>query len=150
MEKKIRRNSKTGPYEFGRLLHMAAKRLHLAVQRSLNRAGLQMTLPQWQTLSVLAHADEVSQSALSNHMDKDRANVTRILDSLEHAGLVERDAHENDKRRYTVRITAAGRELESEARALAAEAEQKMLRGVPTVERRQFLRLLRRLADNLD
>ena len=48
-------------------------------------------------------------------MGVSRPNVTKLVDGLERAGLVERTPHPTDRRRVQARLTDAGRELVREA-----------------------------------
>ncbi len=150
MKKRSGHLSHSGPNVLLRQLNLTAGRMQLGIQRTIKHAGLKLTLPQWRILTVLAETNRMSQSQLSSHTEKDRANVTRILDTLESSGYVYRENHSADKRRYEVVITETGREIESIVRALAAVIEQRMLADFSISERKTLLRQLEVMSDNLD
>jgi DNA-binding MarR family transcriptional regulator len=76
--------------------------------------------------------------------------VTKRLDRLERAGLVERRTSETDGRGRRVRLTAAGVALMDEAYPAHLANEARMLAGLSGEERDALVGLLRRLADSLD
>lgn len=76
--------------------------------------------------------------------------VTKRLDRLERAGLVERRQSETDGRGRRVRLTAAGVALMDEAYPAHLANEERMLAGLSDDERAALVALLRRLGDSLD
>lgn len=78
------------------------------------------------------------------------ASITKRLDRLEHAGLVERTVLERDRRGVVVDLTDAGRELVDELfpRQVALEAEA--LADLTDAERAELARLLAVVLRRLD
>lgn len=69
---------------------------------------------QFNVLNVLAtplHAAGLTQRELSDILVVDRSNVTGLLDRMEEAGWVRREAVPGDRRAWRVRMTASGRRL---------------------------------------
>jgi DNA-binding MarR family transcriptional regulator len=97
-------------------------------------------------LAVLAEGERESQSEIADVLRYDRGQLVGLLDELEEQGLVERRRDPADRRRQSVRITAAGEQTLERLRALAAELEAELLDGLDAVERKQLFALLRRLA----
>ena len=62
-------------------------------------------------LIVLRHSDvPLSQNDLSERLLVDKSNVTGLIDRLQKAGLIRRNAVPDDRRRYHITLTDAGRE----------------------------------------
>lgn len=75
--------------------------------------------------------------------------VSKRLDRLEGAGLVERRVSEGDRRSRIVALTAAGRELMDRAVPQHLANEARLLAGLSERERTQLASLLGKLAESL-
>lgn len=78
------------------------------------------------------------------------ASITKRLDRLERAGLVERAVHERDKRGVLVALTAAGEELVDELFPGQIEHERAALVDLSEAERAELGRLLAVVLRRLD
>jgi DNA-binding MarR family transcriptional regulator len=85
--------------------------------RDTHRHG-ELTFAQYHLLFGLAERDELSAGGLAVAADLSPATTTQLLDSLAAMGLVERTRSERDRRVVTCTLTAHGRELITERRAL--------------------------------
>ena len=73
------------------------------------RAEFDTTLPRFDVLATLdRHRDGLRMSHLSAHLKVSNGNVTGIVDSLIHEGLITREVDSDDKRAATVRLTRHG------------------------------------------
>ena len=73
------------------------------------RAEFDTTLPRFDVLATLDRSrDGLRMSHLSAHLKVSNGNVTGIVDSLIHEGLVTRQVDSDDKRATTVRLTRLG------------------------------------------
>jgi DNA-binding MarR family transcriptional regulator len=78
--------------------------------RSRLRAEFDITLPRFDLMAQLErHPDGMRMGELSKRMMVTGGNITGITDQLEQEKLVVRVAVANDRRAYTVKLTAAGR-----------------------------------------
>ncbi len=78
--------------------------------RSRLRAEFDITLPRFDLMAQLErHPDGLRMGELSKRMMVTGGNITGITDQLEQEKLVARVAVANDRRAYTVKLTAAGR-----------------------------------------
>jgi DNA-binding MarR family transcriptional regulator len=93
-------------------------------------------------LRVVAGSDGITQRDLAEELHIARPTVTRMLQGLERAGLVERRSDERDKRLTRVYLTERGRELEAKVRAVAATYVRDTLGRLPAQDRRELARLL--------
>jgi DNA-binding MarR family transcriptional regulator len=74
--------------------------------------------------------------------------VTKRVDRLERAGLVERRVDEADARGRRIRLTERGIAMIDESYAVHMDNEARMLAGLTPEERTDLVRLLRRLAES--
>jgi DNA-binding MarR family transcriptional regulator len=71
--------------------------------------GRGVTLPQFRLLLALQGLGRVPSSKLAAQLGMAASAVTRMVDRLEHAGLVQRGTDEGNRRIVTVELTGAGR-----------------------------------------
>jgi len=79
------------------------------VQKTFNEYGL--TLSQFGVLDALHHLGPQCQSILAQKILRSSGNMTMVIDNLEKRELVERQRDPEDRRRITVTLTTAGKEL---------------------------------------
>ena len=99
---------------------------------------------------LLAALDEwgpASQAALGRGTGIDRSDVTAALVDLEERGLVRRDVNQEDRRRNIVSITAAGTSRLEALDNVLDGIQERLLAPLSEDERRQFLALMRRIAN---
>lgn len=77
-------------------------------------------------------------------------NMTRIGNALSERGLIVRGASAEDRRRVAIRITPAGRRFIQKVLPPMFPRIDTMFDGFSTTDKRNFSRLLRKLAHNLD
>jgi DNA-binding MarR family transcriptional regulator len=93
---------------------------------------------------------ELTPSDLARRAAVTRATVTGLLDGLEEEGLVERHAHSTDRRRISLKLTAAGKAFIAKLIPAYAPRLSAVASGLSENERRQFLRLLDKIQLGLD
>ena len=76
--------------------------------------------------------------------------MTKRLDRMAEAGLVERRADPSDRRGTLVRLTAHGRKTIDEALVVHVENEERLLAGLTEAERKRLDALLRKLLARLE
>ena len=110
--------------------------------------ALGVTVSTWRVLAVLDGAGEVTLGELSQRCLFKQPTMTKIVDRLEHLGLVVRSAGTDDRRQRFVRLSARGR---AEVAGLIEEArrhEARLLSGYTAEERDLLKRSLRDLIDH--
>ena len=70
--------------------------------------GFEVTFEQWRLLMILSQSPGIIQAELAARTERDRTNITRVLDILVRNGYVERRSSESDRRSYCVYLTDAG------------------------------------------
>ena len=102
---------------------------------------------------MLAHlwiTDGLVQTELAQSTNRNRANVTRIVDILEKKGLVERRDDPNDKRVFRIYLTDLGKSLKKETAKCAAQSNEDALKGVSAEEREIAIGVLQKILKNLE
>lgn len=92
---------------------------------------------------------ELTASELSGSTMVTSSAVTKRVDRLESAGLVNRRAAEDDGRGRLIRLTGRGRRLIDEAVEEHIRNETRLLAGLSAQERRTLIDLLRKLGHTL-
>ncbi len=97
-------------------------------------------------LNLLDAEDGRSQQALGEVLHIDPSTMVAVIDDLEREGLAERRRNPDDRRAYTVHLTAQGRSQLTRGRRAAKKVEDQVLAPLDPAERGRLLELLRRLA----
>ena len=106
------------------------------------------TLPTWLILLELKRERRRTQQELARAVGIEGATLTRHLDALEDAGLVERAAHPDDRRATQVELTAEGEETFQRLRRAAAAFDRRLRAGFTDDELADLRDLLARLREN--
>jgi len=101
-------------------------------------------------LRMLAHADDVTQRDLARALHVSSPTVTKMVGSMERAGLVRRRPDADDARLVRVELTEAGRVQEHEMHTAAGEYAELTFGALPERERRELARLLEKLGDRIE
>jgi DNA-binding MarR family transcriptional regulator len=115
---------------------------HARFTEALESLGLTTAL--FALLNVLAAHEGANQQEIGALMGIDPSTMVSLVDQLETAGLAKRRPRPTDRRAREVGITPKGRRVLEQARELAMQSEDDVLRGLSGAERRQLLALLRR------
>jgi DNA-binding MarR family transcriptional regulator len=86
---------------------------------------------------------------LADHLGVARATITRLLDGLEHDGLVERRPSKSDRRSLLVHLSARGRALLRRVLPQRVERIQTLTAGLSTADKRTLVTLLERIEANV-
>jgi MarR family transcriptional regulator for hemolysin len=112
-------------------------------------AKLPLNLSEATLLSQVSHEPGISQAGVANLLDMETISVVRLVDSLEHARLLQRRPHARDRRVWTLWLTPAGKNAISEVHRINDKVRGEALAGVSNKERERLLDTLMRLRTNL-
>jgi DNA-binding MarR family transcriptional regulator len=115
---------------------MAAIRLTRTL-RMLNR-GAEYSGPQISALAVVAHAGRITARDLARLEEVTPATISRLLATLEDAGLVERAQDERDGRVQWISATAEGRRVIEQGHARRLAPLARTIAALPRHEREQM------------
>lgn len=133
--------------DLGFLLHDVARLMRKRFEQNARDLGL--TRSQGQVLVHLADNEGIHQGALAEKLDVEPITLTRILDRLEEAGLIERLLYRNDRRVRLLRLTPAAHLLIDDIFAIGALTRGEAMEGVTDEDRDRLLGILSRMKTNL-
>lgn len=131
----------------GFLLHDVARLMRKRFEQNARDLGL--TRSQCQVLAHLARNEGIQQSGLADILEVEPITLTRILDRLEDAGLVERRNHPTDRRIRLLHLTKKAHPLLGEIFAIGAATRGEALEGVAEGERERLFAILLAMKTNL-
>jgi DNA-binding MarR family transcriptional regulator len=109
-----------------------------------------LRLAHFAVLAALSDFGPLAQHELADRLDINRSHLVGYVDYIEQLGLVRRDRDPEDRRRQRVALTAAGRELLRDLRAVAKRSQADFLSALSKSERETLLALLRKVLDASD
>src|SRR5260221_3413491 len=131
----------------GWLLHDVARLMRKRFEQNARELGL--TRSQCQVLAHLSRNDGIQQGLLADILEVEPITLTRILDRLEEAGLVERRAHPKDRRIRRLSLTAAAHPLLAEIFAIGALTRGEAMEGIADEDRDRLFDILSGMKANL-
>lgn len=121
----------------GRMIYFMAQDIRNLAERVL--APYDLTLEQFQTLKALSPTTAMTQRQLGQAINKNPANMTRILDRLEAKSLTVRQPDPADRRAYLILLTDRGRKLLDEVKGVFDKFSAGVHKGL-TAEMKQATR----------
>ena len=89
-------------------------------------------------------------SEIGVHLEVTPRSVTKLVDSLEGEGLVEREQHPSDRRATLIRLTAKGMMVCKESSLANHAAVAKLYEQLPAGDRQHLARILGKLIESLE
>ena len=132
---------------FGFLLHDVARLMRKRFEQ--NARGLKLTRSQCSVLAHLSRHEGIQQGGLADILEIEPITLTRLLDRLEEAGLVERRAHPKDRRIRLLHLTDKAHPLIGEIFSIGAATRGEALEGVAEAERERLFAILSSMKANL-
>ncbi len=136
-------------HSYGRILGIAHTALVRHLAKLMKAKNLPISPEQFSVLSHLWQKDGRSQNELAICTNRNRANVTRIVDILERDGIVERRDDPKDRRVFNIFLTEKGKALEKDTATCAKQSIEDALRGISDEEKTIVLKVLKHSIENL-
>lgn len=131
----------------GRLLAATSKAVGRAFNNALAESG--GSIPIWLILNALKSEPQRTQLDLARAVGIEGPTLTRHLDGMERAGLVERQRGTLDRRAIQVELTSAGNELHSRLLKAVISFNRQLRTGLRDEDVETLRGLLRQLQDNV-
>ncbi|MGH8074167.1 MAG: MarR family winged helix-turn-helix transcriptional regulator [Lysobacter sp.] len=125
-------------------LSVLSNRVSSAIARVyVERFALGVT--EWRVMAVLGRYPDLSANEVAQRTAMDKVAVSRAVARLVEAGRLDREIHDDDRRRSVLRLSEAGYRIYDEVAPMAVGFEHRLLDGMDTTERELLFRLLDRL-----
>jgi DNA-binding MarR family transcriptional regulator len=136
----------------GLLVHDVSRLLRRRIDQRAQAIGL--TSAQWRVLADVSRAEmhgeePLHQATLAEMMDMEPITLSRQVDRMEAAGLIERRPDPVDRRVKRLRLTEAARPLVDKFRTVALACYGDVLNGISEGEVEQVVDVLTRIRANL-
>jgi MarR family transcriptional regulator, transcriptional regulator for hemolysin len=136
----------------GLLVHDVSRLLRRRVDHQAQTVGL--TSAQWRVLAAVSRAEmlgeePVHQATLADMMDMEPITLSRQVDRMEAAGMIERRPDPGDRRVKRLYLTEAARPLVDKFRSVAKSCYDNVLTGISDQEVEQVVGILTRIRANL-
>lgn len=143
--------AKTFKFEdsFGRILGVAHTSMFRHLSKLMKDQNLPITPEQFSVLSHLWQKDGLQQSELALCTNRNRANVTRILDILERENIVERRDDTIDRRVFRIYLTEKGKSLREATAKCAEQSIKDSLKGLSKDEIDTCTKVLLKIKSNV-
>jgi MarR family transcriptional regulator, organic hydroperoxide resistance regulator len=132
----------------GYLIRYAHRAFVKALAQTLEPHGI--APGEWSALRVLWMEEGLTQVELATRMRVEKASLTGVLNGLEAKGLIARRRNLQDRRKINLRLTAAGRKLETKLIACGHAINEKATRGLPPAQVGEVRALLNAFIANLE
>ena len=129
------------PYRLSVLSNRVSQTIAGAYAR---RFGLGIT--EWRVIAVLGRYPGLSANGVAARTAMDKVAVSRSVARLLERGLLQRDTHDDDRRRSVLELSTDGYLIYDEVVPMALEYERRLLAPLDADERAQLDRLLAKLA----
>jgi DNA-binding MarR family transcriptional regulator len=120
-----------------------------AMYRAFREHEVEITPEQWMVLVTLWQRGPSSQRAIAERVDRDAPTMSRIIDSMSRAGLVERRPDSADGRSVQIALTRRAKDLKPILVPVVEKLVADLEAGVPAADLEVTRRTLMRLVENL-
>jgi DNA-binding MarR family transcriptional regulator len=108
-----------------------------------------MTRAQWAVLAKVERSEGMKQSELAEQMEMQPITLTRLIDKLADAGLIERRGDDTDRRVNRLYLRKAARPLLAKLGVLKAELTDTALQGISSGDAERLMTHLEAIKENV-
>ena len=131
----------------GFLMNDTARLFRRAFNARTKSSGV--TALQWRLISYLKRQEGIRQGPLAELIEVEPITLSRMVDRLAEAGLVERRADPADRRAWQLHLTSRARDLLEVMRQTTDQLNEEATEGLSDAERAQLAALVGRIRCNL-
>ena len=126
-------------------LSVLSNRLSNAIARSYE-TRFQLSVTEWRVIAVLGRFRGLSANEVAERTAMDKVAVSRAVARLLESGRLQRDLHENDRRRSVLELSPAGYAIYEAVAPSALAYERALLDALEPAERESLMKLLDKLS----
>ena len=112
------------------LIYQADRALHHNINLSLQKAGIPLIIEQWAIMHELFNQNRLTQQELATITRKDKTTLTRLIDTMEKNGWVQRIADPTDRRKKLICYTPKAENHKSMIVDILKENNKRALKNV--------------------
>lgn len=127
------------------LVHVLKRQLH----EQIEQLELPITPMHVRVIKIISKQSPCTAMDVVNFLNRDKAQVTRLIKALIEQGFIEKRPNPEDKRSQCLLTTEKGNEVLAKIKAVDAEIFQKMTLNVSEEELEAFQLVAGKLAENL-
>lgn len=131
------------------LIGKTAKLITVSQTKGLRQAGFDLTKEQFIVLLILSQQNGVAQNKLACLTGRDKASMTRLVNTMERKTLIKRTTSRNDKRINQLFITTTGEKILHEVSPIVKDNIYQLQNGVSKEEIDLVMDVLKRIQNNL-
>jgi DNA-binding MarR family transcriptional regulator len=147
MKRKTSENARLKPRGPGTAFLLAQAGAHAASRFAARLSEADLVPAHAGIFRILSATPAISQRALATALGTVPSRLVALVDDLEARGLVERRAHESDRRSYALHLTDKGRATMETIGRIAREHRQDLLAALSDEEEATLSALLQRVAE---
>ena len=96
------------------------------VLKAIREEGIDIVPMEIQSLHLINRTENCTAALMSEHMDRDKGQLARLIKEMTSKGLIEKTRNPNDTRSHFLGLTSQGREVLTQMLAIEAKFIQKM------------------------
>lgn len=120
------------------------------LNRAFLKAGYDVSREQFELLQVLWEEDYVNQQTISKRLQKDKYNVTKLLNTLTKRGYVQRKMCKEDRRNNFVVLTEKGIEVKKALTGIEEQLHVDLTLTIAPQEVKSCVWVLKKLTDRME
>ena len=123
--------------------------LKTLINKLLREEECSITNEQWLVLKVVDSNPGMSQTEVAERSQKEKTNITRIIDLLEKSGCVERRKDKRDRRYYRIYATGEGKKVLKMVSPITEKTEEICTQSLSRKQIGEMIALLDTVCDNV-
>lgn len=127
------------------LVHMLKRHMH----EHIEQLNLNITPMHLRVLKIINKKQSCTAIDIAQFLNRDKAQVTRLLNELIKQSLIEKVPNPEDKRSQRLLVTSEGMAILSQLETIDSKMNDKMMRGISQKELEEFERITGLMTDNL-
>ncbi|NNF34109.1 MAG: MarR family transcriptional regulator [Saprospiraceae bacterium] len=117
-------------------------------QKNIKKRGIDITIDQWLILKTIHDHSDLTQREIADLVFKDYASITRIVEILVRRSYLTRSFHQEDRRRFTLELTAEGKKIYRKLIPIVAHNRKTALTEIDLDEIESLHRSLNKIIKN--
>lgn len=123
--------------------------LKTLLNKLLREEECRITTEQWLVLKVIDANPGMSQTEVAEKSQKEKTNITRIIDLLEKSGCIERRKDARDRRFYRIHATEEGKAVLKTVNPITEKTEEICTRSLNTKQIEEIIACLNVVCDSI-